>query len=73
MSMGFIVGGAILTEIVFSYPGLGNLLFQAVQQEDYPLIQGILMIISFSVLAANFAADVTYTLLDPRVRVGGNQ
>ena len=72
MSMGFIVGGAILTEIVFSYPGLGNLLFQAVQQEDYPLIQGILMIISFSVLVANFVADVTYSLLDPRVRVGGN-
>ncbi len=73
MSLGFIVAGAILTEIVFSYPGIGYLLFQAVQQEDYPLIQGILLMVAFAVLAANFLADITYSLLDPRVTIGESQ
>ena len=73
MSLGFIVAGAILTEIVFSYPGIGYLLFQAVQQEDYPLIQGILLIVAFAVLAANFVADLMYSLLDPRVTIGESQ
>lgn len=72
MSLGFIVSGAILTEIVFSYPGVGYLLFQAVQQEDYPLIQGILLIIGVSVLLANFVADLMYAFLDPRVSKEGN-
>lgn len=67
MSLGFIVSGAILTEIVFSYPGVGYLLYQAVQQEDYPLIQGILLIIAVSVLCTNFLADLMYAYLDPRV------
>lgn len=73
MSLGFIVSGAILTEIVFSYPGVGYLLYQAVQQEDYPLIQGILLIIAISVLCANFLADLMYAYLDPRVSKEGNQ
>lgn len=72
MSLGFIVSGAILTEIVFSYPGVGYLLYQAVQQEDYPLIQGILLIIAVSVLCANFLADLMYAYLDPRVSKDGS-
>jgi peptide/nickel transport system permease protein len=67
MSLGFVVSGAILTEVVFSYPGVGYMLFQAVQQEDYPLIQGLLLMIVVAVLAANLMADLLYAVLDPRV------
>jgi peptide/nickel transport system permease protein len=68
MSLGFIVGGAILTEIVFSYPGIGFLLLKAVDNLDYSLIQGVFLVITISVLLANFLADLIYTFLDPRVR-----
>jgi peptide/nickel transport system permease protein len=68
LSLGFIVGGTLLVEIVFSYPGLGYQLFQAVGAKDYPLLQGIFLIITLSVLAANFIADVVYVALDPRTR-----
>lgn len=68
LSLGFVVGGALLTEIVFSYPGIGFSLLQAVQGLDYPLLQGIFLVIAFSVLGANLLADVFYVLLDPRVR-----
>jgi peptide/nickel transport system permease protein len=65
------MGGAILTEVVFSYPGLGYVLFQAVSNEDYPLMQGIFLIITISVLVANLLADVLYVILDPRTRQRG--
>ncbi len=68
MSLGFVVGGALLTEIVFSYPGLGYILLQAVQSDDFPLMQGIFLMIAIAVLGANFLADVCYVVLDPRVR-----
>jgi peptide/nickel transport system permease protein len=68
MSLGFVVSGAILVEIVFSYPGIGYVLFQAVTNEDYPLMQGIFLVITLVVLAANFAADLAYVALDPRTR-----
>ncbi|ADU10769.1 MULTISPECIES: ABC transporter permease [Micromonospora] len=68
LSLGFIVGGTLLVEIVFSYPGLGFQLFQAVGAKDYPLMQGIFLIITISVLVANLLADVAYLLLDPRTR-----
>lgn len=68
LSLGFVVSGAILTEIVFSYPGIGYVLWQAVENEDYPLMQGIFLIITLAVLAANLLADVGYVLLDPRTR-----
>lgn len=71
MSLGFVVSGAILTEVVFSYPGIGYVLFQAVSNEDYPLMQGIFLVITFAVLAANLLADVVYVLLDPRTRQEG--
>ncbi|WUJ70567.1 ABC transporter permease [Kribbella soli] len=69
MSLGFVVGGAVLTEIVFGYPGIGNNLYQAVINEDFPLMQGIFLIITFVVLLANFLADLVYVWLDPRTRV----
>lgn len=68
MSLGFVVGGAIVTEIVFSYPGVGFQLLQAVQREDYPLMQAIFLLISCAVLGANLLADILYSVLDPRVR-----
>ncbi len=71
LSLGFIVGGTLLVEIVFSYPGVGYELFQAVGAHDYPLMQGIFLIITLSVLAANFLADIAYLLLDPRTRKEG--
>jgi peptide/nickel transport system permease protein len=71
LSLGFIVGGTLLVEIVFSYPGLGYQLFQAVGAKDYPLMQGIFLVITISVLVANLLADVAYLLLDPRTRRSG--
>jgi peptide/nickel transport system permease protein len=68
LAIGFVVSGSLLTEIVFSYPGIGYILLQAVSSEDYPLLQGIFLIITFAVLAANFIADLTYAVLDPRTR-----
>lgn len=71
LSLGFIVGGALLVEIVFSYPGIGYQLVQAVGSEDYPLLQGIFLVITLAVLAANMIADLAYMVLDPRTRREG--
>ncbi len=71
LSLGLIVGGTLLVEIVFSYPGVGFQLFQAVGAKDYPLVQGIFLIITLSVLVANLFADLIYLLLDPRTRKEG--
>lgn len=68
MSLGFILGGALLTEIVFSYPGMGFTLLNAVNTRDYPLMQGIFLIITTAVLIANLIADMAYVVLDPRAR-----
>ncbi len=73
LSLAFIVSGAILVEVVFSYPGVGNLLLTAVSSEDYPLAQTLLLIIALVVLLANFAADILYGYLDPRARTGGER
>jgi peptide/nickel transport system permease protein len=68
LAIGFVVSGALLTEIVFSYPGLGSLLLSAVQEADYPLLQGIFLVITMAVLVANLLADFVYVFLDPRTR-----
>jgi peptide/nickel transport system permease protein len=68
MALGFVLGGSLLTEIVFSYPGQGYLLVQAVQNQDYPLMQGIFLVITLAVLCANFLVDLVYLWLDPRTR-----
>ncbi len=68
ISLGFVVSGQIATEIVFSYPGIGYNLVQAVQNADYPLMQAIFLIISLTVLAANFLVDLLYAVIDPRTR-----
>ncbi len=68
MALGFVLGGALLTEVVFSYPGQGYLLVQAVRNQDYPLMQGIFLVITLAVLAANWLVDVVVLALDPRIR-----
>lgn len=68
ISIGFVVSGAIITESVFSYPGVGFTLLQAVQNADYPLMQGLFLIITISVLGANLLVDLLYGLIDPRTR-----
>jgi peptide/nickel transport system permease protein len=67
MALGFILGGSLLTEIVFSYPGQGYLLVQAVRSQDYALMQGIFLVITLGVLGANFLVDIVSLWLDPRV------
>jgi peptide/nickel transport system permease protein len=68
MSLGFVVGGSIVTEVVFNYPGIGSVLFKAAQAQDYPLMQGIFLVITITVLIANMLADLMYVFLDPRTR-----
>ena len=68
ISLGTIVSGAVLTQMVFSYPGLGYLMVQAIKQNDYFLIQGCFLFLIVMVLLANFAIDIIYMLIDPRVR-----
>jgi peptide/nickel transport system permease protein len=68
ISLGFVVAGSIVTEVVFSYPGIGSALLQAVSSNDYSLMQGIFLVITLSVLGANLLVDLLYTLIDPRTR-----
>lgn len=68
MALGFVLSGQILIETIFSYPGLGYLLVKSVSSLDYPLMQGLFLMITFAVLGANFIVDIIYTRLDPRVR-----
>ncbi len=68
LNLGFVASGATVVETVFSYPGVGRLLYEAVLNRDYPVIQGTFFIITVSVIAANIVADLLYPLIDPRVR-----
>jgi peptide/nickel transport system permease protein len=68
MSLGFVVGGAILVEYVFNYPGVGYMLLQAVNNEDYPLMQALFLLITVTVLVAILLADIATVLFDPRTR-----
>ncbi|MEM1547145.1 MAG: ABC transporter permease [Candidatus Methanomethylicia archaeon] len=70
IEIGLIVAGAVLTETVFSWPGVGTIIYNAVSDRDYPVIQGAFFIIALSVLLANFIADIVYGVLDPRIRYG---
>ena len=70
ISLGFVVSGAIAMEYVFSYPGIGYKLVEAVGNEDYPLLQAIFLVITFAVLGANLIVDLLYGFVDPRTRIG---
>ncbi|HEY4201303.1 MAG TPA: ABC transporter permease [Devosiaceae bacterium] len=68
ISVGTVLSGSLVTEVVFNYPGLGNTLYQAILARDYPVIQGQLLIMTAAMLAANFVVDLSYVLLDPRLK-----
>jgi peptide/nickel transport system permease protein len=69
LSLGTMIGGNLIAEIVFSYPGIGTTLFQAIKSQDFPLISGCTLIICITVLAANFAVDIICGIIDPRIRL----
>ena len=70
LQLGTILGGALVTEIVFAYPGLGKLVLSAIQNQDFFLLQGTLLFVVIGVLVANFVIDIVYVLVDPRTRTG---
>jgi peptide/nickel transport system permease protein len=69
MFIGWIVTGTIMIEVVFSWPGIGSLVWDALKHRDIPVLQGIFLIVTLAMLLANFAADIVYTYVDPRVRI----
>ena len=70
LDLGVVVAGALATEIVFSYPGIGYLILQSIQNRDFFLLQGCFLFIIVGVLLANFIIDIVYVLVDPRTRIG---
>ncbi len=70
INLGFTVAGAIQIEAVFSWPGLGGAIYEALERRDYPVLQGVFLLIAVSVVIANLIADLTYAYLDPRVQAG---
>ncbi len=68
IAIGTILGGSLVIEVVFNYPGLGNTLYQAILARDYPVIQGQLLIMTGAMLVSNFVVDLSYVLLDPRLK-----
>jgi peptide/nickel transport system permease protein len=73
LSLGSIVSGALITEVIFGYPGIGYLIYNSIKQTDYPVIQGSVLLIVVSVAAANLIIDLLYPLIDPRIRAGGSR
>nr|WP_043755056.1 nickel ABC transporter permease [Imhoffiella purpurea] len=68
LQFGALLGGAVITETVFSWPGLGSLLVEAIQTRDYPLVQGAVLLIALTYLAVNTTTDLLYAAMDPRIR-----
>lgn len=70
LQLGALLGGAVITETVFSWPGIGSLLVDAIQSRDYPLVQGCVLVISLAYALVNLATDILYAFIDPRVQLG---
>jgi peptide/nickel transport system permease protein len=68
LSLGYIVAGAILVETVFSWPGIGRAVYEAVLQRDYPMLQGAFLVLTISVVFCNLVADLLYFHFDPRIQ-----
>jgi peptide/nickel transport system permease protein len=66
------MGGSVLIERIFTYQGIGMLLWQAISQRDYPLMQAVFLVSTIAIVVANFTADILYGWLDPRVRSTGD-
>ncbi len=73
LQLGALLGGAVITEVVFSWPGVGQLVIEAIQRRDYPLVQACVLLISLTYVLVNTLTDVAYGLADPRIRVGGGR
>jgi peptide/nickel transport system permease protein len=73
IQLGQMAGGAVLTETVFAWPGIGRLMFDALLQRDYQLLLGIFLVTSIMVVVFNLATDVLYRLIDPRIAAGAQQ
>jgi len=73
ISIGFVVGGSVIIEFIFQYPGLGRLLYTAINGSEYTTMQGVFLVISAAVVVSNILADLLFGVLDPRVRVGGQK
>jgi len=70
LQLGTLLGGAVITEVVFDWPGLGQLLVESIQRRDYPVVQGCILVISVAYITINGLTELVYALLDPRIRVG---
>jgi len=70
LQLGVLLGGAVITEMIFSWPGLGELTIESIQRRDYPVVQACVLLISASYVVVNTLTDMVYGWLDPRVRVG---
>jgi peptide/nickel transport system permease protein len=68
MNFGFMIAGAVLVETVYSWPGLGRLMYDSIYTRDYPVLMGLFIVISISVIIVNLVTDIVYGLLDPRIR-----
>jgi peptide/nickel transport system permease protein len=73
LSLGHIVGGALITEVIFAYPGLGWVIYTAIKSLDFPVIQGSVLLLIVAVTTANFVIDLAYPLIDPRIRQAGRE
>jgi peptide/nickel transport system permease protein len=71
LQLGALLGGAVVTEIVFDWPGVGSLMIEAIQKRDYPVVQGCVLFVSLAYVLVNTATDLTYGLFDPRIRRSG--
>jgi len=71
LQLGTLLGGAVITEMVFSWPGVGQLTVEAIQRRDYPVLQACVLVISLAYVAVNTATDLLYGWIDPRIRLGG--
>ena len=68
LQMGLLMSGTIITENIFSWPGIGTLLIQSINRRDYPMVQGLILFVAFIFLLMNFLVDCTYLVLNPRLR-----
>lgn len=68
MEFGTMLGGAVVTETIFAWPGIGRLMIQAVYNRDFPLVQACVLVISFIFVVVNLVVDLSYTLFDPRIK-----
>ncbi|MFQ6081765.1 MAG: nickel ABC transporter permease [Candidatus Aminicenantia bacterium] len=68
LQIGSLLTGAIITETIFSWPGIGRLIIRAINQRDYPLVQGVIIFIAFIYISVNFITDIVYAIIDPRIR-----